>query len=357
MKKVVFILPTFDAGGAERVMISLMNSLPRAQFQKTMIVVDLKGPLGGLIGEDARVVDLKRSVRGFSAIPALLSALRRVKPDVVVSTMAGLNFKVLLLRRFFPRTRFIVREAITPSYFFTGNPVRIAAIRAAYRFLYPMADLVVSPSQAIIDEFAGPMGMPGLRQELLFNPVDMEKVRGGAFTPERGDAVHFVAAGRLNPQKGYDRLIEGLAGFAPGYEWRVTILGEGPERQRLEDMVRENGLEGRVSMPGHSDFPWAAISSAHAFLLPSRYEGLPNVALEALACGAPVIATVESGGIAEIAANARPGAVTVAADMTQFMAAMRAVRPAAITARRESLLSPGYDRVGIEARFAGFLAT
>ncbi len=357
MKKIVFILPTFDAGGAERVMISLMNSLPRAQFEKTMIVVDPKGPLGGLIGGDAQVIELGRKVRGWSAVPALFTALRRVKPDIVVSTMAGMNFKLLLLRRFFPRARFIVREAITPSYFFTGNPLRIAAIRAAYRFLYPQADLVISPSQAIIDEFAGPMGMPGLRQALLFNPVDMDKVRGGAFTPDDGSAVHFVTAGRLNPQKGYDRLVEALADFAPGYEWRVTIMGEGGERERLEALIREKGLTGRVSLPGHNDFPWAVISSAHAFLLPSRFEGLPNVALESLACGTPVIATTESGGIGEIAANARPGAVTVAANMAEFMAAMGGVRPVAITARRESLLSPGYDRAGIEARFAGFLAT
>src|SRR5690606_2827716 len=131
---------------------------------------------------------------------------------------------------------------------------------------------------------------------------------------------------RLHPQKGFDRLIEALPRLNMPCDWHVTILGEGGEREKLESLIRLHGFENRVSLHGYTAAPWPHIAASDMFLLPSRFEGLPNVALEALACGTPVIATAESGGIAEIAETAN-GHVTIVSTMDDFIAEMEKVKP------------------------------
>jgi glycosyltransferase involved in cell wall biosynthesis len=92
-------------------------------------------------------------------------------------------------------------------------------------------------------------------------------------------------------------------------------------RRRVEDL----GLAKQISLAGFQAEPWRAYAGADAFLLPSRWEGMPNAALEALACGTPVIATPEAGGIAEVAEDAASGAVSMAEWGDAFDTAMAAV--------------------------------
>ncbi|MDP7539279.1 MAG: glycosyltransferase, partial [Alphaproteobacteria bacterium] len=135
-----------------------------------------------------------------------------------------------------------------------------------------------------------------------------------------GPGRRFVAAGRLTRQKGFDRLIA-LFGQDESDD-HLLILGDGPAREALAALAGP-----RVTLHGHEPEPWPWMAGADALLLPSRWEGLANVALEALACGTPVIATPESGGIAELAAAAPEGAVTIATWGEAFAKAMAAARP------------------------------
>lgn len=132
--------------------------------------------------------------------------------------------------------------------------------------------------------------------------------------------------GRLAPEKGFDLLLEAyarIAGSHPG--WSLTILGEGPERRRLESIVRAFGLAGRVSMPGRIEDPQGQLADAHAFALPSRYEGFPNALLEAMACGLPVVAFDCPSGPAEIVTHDRSGLLVPAGDVSGFATALSRV--------------------------------
>ena len=126
-------------------------------------------------------------------------------------------------------------------------------------------------------------------------------------------------------QKGFERLLSTLAELPVAA--RLTILGEGPDRDALTQQVEGFGLAERVTLPGFVPDAAPYYAGADAFVMPSRWEGMPNAALEALACGTPVIATPESGGLAELAESSPPGAVTIAAAGDAFVAAMRAVQP------------------------------
>ena len=114
--KLLFVLPALVSGGAERVLINLMNATDEGKYDRALLTVKNDGELGSLVAADVPLHRL--GLRHFIfCLPALYKKLRELSPDIVVSTMTHMNFALLLLRPFFPRTRFLVREAITPSYF------------------------------------------------------------------------------------------------------------------------------------------------------------------------------------------------------------------------------------------------
>ncbi len=325
--KIVFVLPSLCAGGAERVLITLMNGLDRDKFRPSFINIISIGTLGDLIDKDIPVQSLA-SAGVIRSLPKLFFALKKEKPEIVISTMAHMNFAILLLRPFFPQVKFIVREAIVPSYIFETHKLISPLLRAAYRFLYPLANTIISPSQAIIDEFKHDLSMGHLKHVLLYNPVNSAAIDRSLAcrTIEAKECLHFIASGRLHPQKGFDRLISALQEWKNYKNWHLSILGEGPQRSNLENLIRDSGLQERINLLGHVDSPWPYYSCADAFLLPSRSEGMPNVALEALACGTPVIATKEAGGISEISHKAKDGAVRLANDMPEFLGLMDSIQ-------------------------------
>jgi glycosyltransferase involved in cell wall biosynthesis len=271
-------------------------------------------------------------------MPALVSTLRRLRPRAVVPTLGYLNLALLAARPLLPAgTRIFPREANLPSVSIDALP-HAALGRAAYKFLYPRADGVLCNAKVVAEALVRDCGVAPARIHLIDNPIDVTRIRAMASPTIRTDGTgpRFVAAGRLTPQKGFDRLIDLFVTLSPGAH--LTILGEGPDRASLENRVTQHGMAEHVSFAGFQAQPWPFYAGADAFLLPSRWEGMPNAALEALACGTPVIATPEAGGIGEVAAASVPGAVTVAPWNEGFAAALRAVRAQPATAPRESLM-------------------
>ncbi|HTK85984.1 MAG TPA: glycosyltransferase [Patescibacteria group bacterium] len=351
--RIVFVLPALTAGGAERVLITLMNGLDPEKFDRYFVTVSESGPLRSLINPAIPFFALSPNGRVSRNLFKLYARLRALGPDIVVSTMTHMNFGVLLLRPFFPRTKFVVREAVTPSYFSDKNAVQRFLIFAGWRGLYNRATLVISPAQKILDEL-GSLGIRFKNHLVLPNPVDTDLIRGSGADARR-DGVYFVCAGRLDSQKGFDRLIESLPKMPSNAGWYIEIIGEGHQRAELEALIAKHRLSDCVKLTGYISNPWPKIAAADAFLMPSRHEGLPNVVLEALDCGTPVIATAESGGIAEIASKATPASVTIVGTMDEFIAAMAGVAPREDEKMCASLLPDEYRRANVIAKFTQLL--
>ncbi|KAA5597148.1 glycosyltransferase [Blastochloris sulfoviridis] len=292
-----FVLPSFAGGGAERVTLNLLRLVDRTALRPMLVVLDPIGPLSAAVPDDVPVLGLgHRRLR--TGLPRLIAALRDLRPHAVFSTFTYLNLPLLAARPLLRGARLVVREANMPSE--SLATLRFStAFQAGCRWLYPGADCVVATSERMRAELRS-MGVPAGRLCVLPNPVDVDNLRQAAVPPHRhpGPGLRLVAVGRLVPAKGFDRLIEATAQLPK--DAHCTILGEGPERPRLMAAIAQLGLEQRVAMPGFVATPARWMAGADALVLPSRYEGMPNVALEALAVGTPVIATPEAGGIAEV---------------------------------------------------------
>lgn len=342
--KIVFVLPNLQSGGAERVMLNLMNNLDRERFTPIVITLNGTGMLRSKVATDISFYDLQARLSCL-ALLRLHRKIDRLRPDVIVSTMARVNFLTLLLRPLFPATRFIVREAALPSMIFKSRNKIAGLIHLLYRALYPLANAVIDPAQAIMEEFKN-FAVPLHNHIKIYNPVNTQALRAtipATMSQDDAGTLHFIAAGSFYWPKGFDRLIEALSITQPPAPWHLTILGDGKDRPLLESLIEKHNLQANISLPGFTDKPAPLFAQAHCFLLPSRSEGMPNVALEALACGTKVLAMREAGGITDIANLTGPDIVILTETIEDFVSQMARVERNSAPIPRPSLLPQDFD--------------
>ena len=349
------VLPGFSGGGAERVTLNLLNSLAARGSCVALLSFNGRGSFLQSLGPRVESHVLATgSLR--SSLVKIVAGVRHLRPAVVFSTLGYVNVAILAMRVLFPRgTRVWVREANLPSISLPNNRFP-QLMRWAYAGLYSSADMLICSSERMKEEFVSQFRIPSNRIRILPNPVDEQAIRLRATecSVVRVSGRCFVAAGRLTHQKGFDLLLEMFAEINDS-ESRLVILGEGLDENSLRQQARELDINARVLLVGFTDNPWAWFAAADVFLLPSRWEGMPNAALEALACGLPVIATPESGGITEVAAVAEPGAVQVVTAGRSFIEAMRKVTQRQKDELTPSLLPPQYRLESVTDTFISWL--
>jgi glycosyltransferase involved in cell wall biosynthesis len=339
----VFILPNFSGGGAERVSINIINRLYLKGYDVELIVFNSNGNLKSLLQKDISLHNLNsNSLRTASF--KLVQLLNILKPNIIFSTFGYVNLFLIILKPFFFNKSLIwAREANLPSISLPNNKYPFL-MRIGYFLLYRFANRVFCTSNLMKREFQNNYHVSTNLITILPNPVDETYIRNMCKISNklRSKEVLFVAAGRLVHQKGFDSLLFWFSRLN-NQSAELCILGDGPLKSDLEQLARNLKIHKRVLFLGYSENPWTWLASADAFLLPSRWEGMSNVALESLCCGTPVIATKESGGISELSKDSLLGAVIVANSEEDFITAMNLIKKNTETKfPRKSLLPDAY---------------
>jgi glycosyltransferase involved in cell wall biosynthesis len=312
--RVLVLLPTLRGGGAERVMLNVLRHFDLNRFEPSLAVVDGRhADLGAELPPAMALHDL-RCTRVSRAAPRLLALIRQLRPHVVLSTVSHLNLMLALLRPLLPRTtRLVAREAVNLSDYLAHENMS-ALWRLGFRKLYRRFDRVICLSRSMRDDLCAHFGVLERNALVIPNPVDGPRLRelGGPEAEADAPARRLVAIGRLAPQKGFDLLIDALA-RCRDLPLQLDILGKGPAGPDLQRQIDSLVLQDRVRLRGFVANPYVCLRQADALVLSSRYEGMPNVVLEALACGTPVVTTPVPGAL-EILQGSGHG--QVAADFT-----------------------------------------
>jgi glycosyltransferase involved in cell wall biosynthesis len=303
---VLFVLPSLRVGGAERVIVTLLRHLNRTRFEPRLAVVEKAGGLIKDVPADVPVHDLRVS-RVRYALPGLVRLVWKLRPRAVLSTLVELNLALVASKPLLPAgTRLLVRETIAVGPRLAQSKRWPQIWLWLYRWLYPRADRIICIADFVAEELGNQLGIPRARMRRIYNPVDIERVRQLAAAgpcPYAGPGPHLVALGRLSKQKGAEVLLSALDRLRSTLPTAaLTLVGEGPLEVELKALRDRLGLGEGARFAGFLPNPYPYLRHADVLVLASRYEGLPNVLLEAITLGTPVVATDCAGGVGEILA-------------------------------------------------------
>lgn len=296
MKIITFFISQLAHGGAERVLVNLANAFAQSGYDVHFITTYRNENEYALlpvikrqvISESVKLSNMK-IVQIMQEILFIRSELQRNGSIYAVTFMANNNFR-LILAGLGLKTKSVISVRNAPEREYYN-----AVLLTAARILFPLAKGIVFQTQ---EEKAFFPRFIQNKSAIIYNPVlDLFYIQA-LRKPEKT----VVSAGRLEKQKNFSLLIRAFAKIANTFpHHKLIIYGEGSRREQLEHEILELGLKDRISLPGRVDDMQVQLGKAEVFVMPSNFEGMPNVLMESMAVGLPVISTnCPAGGPGEI---------------------------------------------------------
>lgn len=353
--KAAFVISSLGAGGAERAMSELAAFLVAKGWDVALATFDSADTIDFYpLPSQVRRVHLARSGPTRSLFAklaanagrgrALRSLIRREQPDVVLSFMETTNV-LCLLATVGLRIPVVVAERIDPSmHVEVPRPWRTAR-----RFLYRRAAAVVAQTEAAADWLRH-----HCRTQVDVIPNALRQLP----RPATARAPLVLAIGRIQPQKGFDLLLDAFARIHRRHpEWRLAIVGDGDQRAALQARASSLGLGDHIEWPGRSNEVEAWYARASVVAVPSRFEGFPNVLLEAMAMGAAVVAADCRSGPREMVVPGENGLLVPVDDSAALAAALeQLLSDSALRARLGAAATDVRSRFGAEKILSMWMA-
>jgi glycosyltransferase involved in cell wall biosynthesis len=342
-KRIAFFLGSLPGGGAERIVLDLARAMTYRGQQVDLVLSRLRGELVSTIPSSVRTIELgssgriefmrtlfrlpsetwrtliplmvRKPLKKIRSLPYLERYLLIERPDIL---MASTNIPNILavwashLAR--SQTSIILKQdnSVVQAARNTTDSLQLKLPNLVRRW-YGSSHAIVAVSKGVAQELYQLTSVPYQRVHVIYNPIDFDRISALAgmkldhpwFQP--GQPPVLLAAGRLHEQKDYPTLLRAFKLIRAHRTVRLAILGEGRERARLEEMIRDLEIGEDVGLLGFQANPFAYMAKSAVFVLSSAWEGLANVLIEALASGCRVVSTDCRHGPAEILDNGRYG--------------------------------------------------
>ena len=305
--KIIIILPDLCGGGAERIYVDLAKDWIDNNHSVDFILMRKKGELLSLMHPKINILEFSsKRIRNF--ILPLVKYLMHNKPDIILSSMWPLTsvtvFSWLLSGRkgkLFLSEHVILSTSVANELF-----LPLWAVSVSLKITYPLASGIIAVSKIVKNDLCSFGKIPCEYIKLIYNPAatGVETYRASDAQRNKlwdGDyESNILSVGALKFEKDHKTLIQAFSYVVKGNSnAKLVILGDGPLRGNLEDLILQLGLKNNVELPGFILNPYPWYRSADLFVLSSLWEGFGNVIVEALECGVPIVST-DSGGPTEI---------------------------------------------------------
>jgi N-acetylgalactosamine-N,N'-diacetylbacillosaminyl-diphospho-undecaprenol 4-alpha-N-acetylgalactosaminyltransferase len=310
-KNLSILIYSLAGGGAERVVSILLNEL-QDKYDITLVLMrnkidyDIPKSIKVLFLEDSNPVE--SGVKKLLKLPLLGLKYKKFckdnNIDISLTFMNRPSYVAIFSKIFGNRVYNIISERSTPSMMYRDDNILSKISKILIKKLYPKADLIIANAEGnridLIDNF----GIAESKVITIPNLFDLEKIEKNSnefVTNINFNRFTFITVGRLDEGKNHKLMINAFSKLED-VSTQLIILGEGINREALERQIIELKLMKRVFLVGFDNNPYKYFSKSDIFLFTSRYEGFPNVLVEALACGLPVISTDCKSGPREILA-------------------------------------------------------
>ncbi len=309
--RVLFVTASTTGGGAERMLFNIISSLDDNHEAYLFITSDEKVPLQ--YNSAVRAVNANKK-HAVSAFAHLIKEIKKFNPQYIFTTSSNIGYMLILAKKLLGANfKVYIRCAVTPSEIYQQD-IKTRLLNEIIRLSYNSADLIIAQTEFMRDDLIKSYKIDPNKVRAIRNIIDYEFATSssGKFIPEELQPQNYniVAAGALYSVKGFDILIDAIEPLVKSNpRLMLYILGE----ERYEDgyksylsqKIKEYNIERNVHLLGYRSNPYPYFKTADLFVMSSRKEGFPNVVLEALALGTPVVATdcVDFDGVIENGVN------------------------------------------------------
>ena len=316
MTKILFFIETLTGGGAEKVLRTLVNHMDQTRFEITVQTVEQADPKGLLApGIRYQAINRCRTRLGkklFSLWVRLCAQMKWLYPlyirddyDIEVAYLECGSTKIM--------AGSTNQKALKLAWVHCDLEKKegFAEIAQQQKQYYQAFDKVVCVSEQVKKSFANLIGNSP-EAVVLYNVNDEQEIlqKATAFAVEKPQKMTFAAVGRLSYEKGNDRLLNACSMLREQRcDFELWLIGDGNERKRLEQQVKEQSLDRQVRFLGFQENPYPYMAAADAIVCPSRYEGFSTVVTEALILGKPVV-TTPCSGMDELLGSCEYGLIT-----------------------------------------------
>lgn len=309
-----------EGGGSERQMLNLISRLDRDRFQSELYLLYASGALLPEVPTDVAVDAFwnRHEVPSWNWPGKIhrmqVQDLRRKVKSGNVDLVYDRLFHMSMLTGPACRGSKIARVSTIvspPSHDLPHAERRLLWLkRRLLAFSYRTADRLMAVSNATAKDASDFYKIPIEKFTVLSSPIDIERLdrlsqkkwNGSSLIPDR---KQIISIGRLSDEKGQLYLLQAVALILRRHQLPIHlhIVGDGPQRATIQRQAEHLGISHYVTFHGHIPNPYSLLAQCHLLCLPSLYEGLPNVVLEAMACKIPIVATHASGSLVELVTN------------------------------------------------------
>lgn len=300
-------MKTLEGGGAEKVLVNILNHLDEAKYEITLLLLKYEGVYLSSLPSHIKVKYLLGpEPTGFLRRGIIYSMKKRWYSLVLAKPWLA---NVLLPDYYDVGVSFLEGDASLLLSYLNGPQKKIAWVhidlerhhtlpREIEKVVYERMDEVVCVSEGVKQSVLNLHPVLESNISVIYNPVDTTLIAAkGQESIKVGRGLNVLAIGRLlNSQKAFDLLLAAHhQNIAAGMDYHLTILGEGSDREVLEKYIQEHQLSDHTSLLGFQDNPYPYIAGCDLFVMSSRYEGYPVVLVEAMTLGKAIVSTACTG--------------------------------------------------------------